>query len=136
MAALTTDRATVRREVSILRLPVAASTKIYAGSLVMIDAGYAKPGATATGKVAAGRADDQVNNSYGSAGDEFVDVRPGCFQWANSAGEDEIAQADVGTTCYIVDDQTVAKTNGTNTRSAAGTVIAVDANGVWVKTGL
>jgi hypothetical protein len=136
MAALTTDRATERREVSILRLPVAANKKIFAGSLVMLAAGYATPGATATGQVAAGRADDQVDNTGGSAGDEFVDVRPGCFKWANSADTDEITQAEVGTTCYIVDDQTVAKTNGTNTRSAAGTVIAVDADGVWVKTGL
>ena len=44
-------------------------------------------------------------------------------------------QADVGADCYIVDDQTVAKTNGTNTRSVAGKIIAVDADGVWVKLG-
>ena len=48
---------------------------------------------------------------------------------------DLIAQADVGADCYIVDDQTVAKTNGTNTRSVAGKIIAVDADGVWVKIG-
>ena len=41
----------------------------------------------------------------------------------------------MGSDCYIVDDQTVAKTNGTNTRSVAGKIIAVDADGVWVKIG-
>ena len=45
---------------------------------------------------------------------------------------DAITLADVGSDCYIVDDQTVAKTNGTNTRSVAGKVFDVDADGVWV----
>ena len=49
---------------------------------------------------------------------------------------DLIAQADAGSDCYIVDDQTVAKTSGTNTRSRAGIVLAVDADGgVWVQVG-
>ena len=48
---------------------------------------------------------------------------------------DAIVRADVGADCYIVDDQTVAKTNGSNTRSVAGKIIAVDADGVWVKIG-
>jgi len=39
----------------------------------------------------------------------------------------------LGKTCYIVDDETVAKTNGTNTRSAAGTVVGVESDGVWVQ---
>jgi hypothetical protein len=41
--------------------------------------------------------------------------------------------ADVGKQCYLVDDQTVAKTDGTNTRSPAGFVRDVDADGVWVE---
>ena len=43
-----------------------------------------------------------------------------------------IAAADIGNNCYVVDDQTVAKTNGTNSRSVAGKVHDVDAIGVWV----
>ena len=39
-------------------------------------------------------------------------------------------------TAYIVDDQTVAKTNGSSTRSAAGTIVDVDAQGVWVRVGI
>ena len=39
---------------------------------------------------------------------------------------------DIGKDCFIVDDQTVAKTNGANTRSRAGKVFDVDADGVWV----
>ena len=53
-----------------------------------------------------------------------------CF--ANSAAADAITLADIGADCYIVDDQTVAKTSATNTRSVAGKVFDVDAEGVWV----
>ena len=37
--------------------------------------------------------------------------------FANSASGDLITAAEVGSDCYIVDDQTVAKTNGSSTRS-------------------
>jgi len=43
-----------------------------------------------------------------------------------------IAITEIGTDCYIVDDNTVAKTNGTSTRSRAGKVVDVNANGVFV----
>lgn len=45
---------------------------------------------------------------------------------------DAIALADIGSDCYIVDDQTVAKTSGSATRSVAGKIFDVDAAGVWV----
>ena len=51
----------------------------------------------------------------------------------NSAAGDAITRAEIGDVCYIVDDETVAKTNGTSTRSAAGTIRDVDAQGVWVE---
>ena len=59
-------------------------------------------------------------------------VRRGCFRFANSASADAIALADVGADCYIVDDQTVALTNGSSTRSVAGKIHDVDSSGVWV----
>lgn len=114
--------------------PVAASTTIHQGALVVLDAGYAAPGATATGLVAVGRAEDSA--SAVSAGDARVRVRRGVFRFGNSAAGDLIAQADVGAACYIVDDETVAKTDGTGTRSRAGHIVAVDADGVWVQIGL
>jgi hypothetical protein len=77
---------------------------------------------------------ETVDNTYGQAGDKTVTVRPGIYAWANSSGGDAITQAQVGSDCYIVDDQTVAKTDGTGTRSKAGTVLAVDSDGVWVLT--
>ncbi|SMF86270.1 hypothetical protein SAMN06265365_1873, partial [Tistlia consotensis] len=54
------------------------------------------------------------------------------FRFANAAA-DPVDLADVNTDCFIVDDQTVAATNGTNTRSVAGKVRDVDQLGVWVE---
>jgi len=134
MAALTQDRNTPQRDGSIINIGVAAGKKIYAGALVALDAnGYATPGATATGLKGLGRAEAQVDNSGGSNGAVTVDVRKGIFRYNNSSGADQITTADIGNDCYIVDDQTVAKTDGTGTRSVAGKVFDVDSDGVWVK---
>ncbi len=134
MAALTADRNTTMRDGKIVSLPVAASVKIYAGALVARDSsGNATPGATSTSLLGVGRADAQADNSSGSAGDINVEVRKGVFRFGNSSGADEITRADIGSDCYIVDDQTVAKTDGTSTRSVAGKVFDVDSDGVWVR---
>ena len=112
---------------------VAAATVLHAGAIVAQDAaGHAVPASTATTLKAVGRAEQAVDNSLGAAGDKTVRVRRGVFRYANSAGADEITAAEVGDTCYLVDDQTVAKTSGTNTRSAAGKVRGIEARGVWV----
>ncbi len=134
MTALAQDRNTPRLEGDIRRGDVAASVKIYAGAIVMRDAqGNLTKGATATGAIGVGRAEAQVDNSTGAAGDLTLDYRPGVFRYANSTGADAIAKADIGAKVFIVDDQTVAKTDGTATRSPAGIVDNVDANGVWVR---
>jgi hypothetical protein len=135
MSALTAARNTPERSGNIIGYPVKAGVKPYLGGIAVLNAGYAAPGTTATGLIAVGRFEETVDNTSGSNGDVSVRVSRGTFKFANSASADQIAQADVGADCYIVDDQTVAKTNGTNTRSAAGKVIAVDADGVWVKIG-
>ena len=48
---------------------------------------------------------------------------------------DAITLADIGNTAYIVDDSTVAKTDNSAARKAAGKIIDVDAAGVWVLVG-
>lgn len=132
--ALSSDRNTPRRDGELVTLPVAASKLIYAGAIVARDSsGNATPGATATTLLGMGRAEVRADNSTGSAGDITVDVRRGVFRFANSAAADAITRAEIGTSCYIVDDQTVAKTSGSSTRSVAGTVFDVDSDGVWVK---
>lgn len=135
MAALTADRNTVSREGTDFEFPVAAATKLFAGSIVGFNAGAANAskGVTSTTFKTAGVAVEQADNSAGAAGDIRVKVRRGVWRFANSAAGDQITVADIGSDCYVVDDQTVAKTNGTNTRSVAGKVRDVDASGVWVE---
>lgn len=134
--ALTTDRLIKRREGIQFSDPVAAATKIYAGSLVCLNAsGDAVPGSTATTLIARGVAEEQVDNTGGLAGDLRVETRSGVFNFKNSASTDAITRAEIGDNCYIVDDATVAKTDGTTTRSVAGKVVDVDSDGVWVRVG-
>ena len=45
-------------------------------------------------------------------------------------------RADIGGDCFIADDQTVAKTNGGNTRPLAGKVVGLDGGNVWVRVGI
>jgi hypothetical protein len=137
MAALTADRNTYRKDAELIVLPAAAAKTFFVGALAALDAaGRATPGATATTLKGLGRVEDFVNNSAGAAGAADVTIRRGTFRFANSAAGDAITAAEIGSDCYIVDDQTVAKTSGTNTRSIAGRVMDVDALGVWVRLGL
>lgn len=131
---LTQDRNTLTTEGKLINVPVAAGVKIFAGALVAASAtGYAQPGGVATTLTYLGRAEQYADNTGGAAGAISVQVRrKQAFYWANS-GTDPVTQASVGKPCYIVDDQTVSATNGANTQSAAGTVLSVDANGVWVE---
>ncbi|MDY0011304.1 MAG: hypothetical protein RBS40_00250 [Rhodocyclaceae bacterium] len=134
MTAMTQDRNTPARDGRDFQFPVAASVKIYAGAMVAVtSAGYATKGQTATALKAVGVAQALADNATGAAGAVHVKVRRGCYRLANSTSTDQISLADVGSDCYMVDDQTVAKTSGSNTRSVAGTVRDVDASGVWVE---
>ncbi|MEM6849428.1 MAG: hypothetical protein AAF580_15405, partial [Pseudomonadota bacterium] len=107
---------------------------IFQGAIVMRNMadGLLAQGSTATGMVAVGMAKDNVDNATGPDGALPVVYKQGRFQFANSAGADEITAANIGDMAWIVDDQTVALTSGTNTRSPAGTIEHVDAQGVWV----
>lgn len=129
---LTADRNTQMTDGELISVPMAA-VKVYAGGLVAANAtGYATPGAVSTALTYLGRAEETVDNSAGNPGDKTVLVRRGkAFKFANS-GADAVTQASLGKLCYIVDDLTVALTNGNGTRSPAGIVLAVDTDGVLV----
>lgn len=134
MPAQTADRPTPKRDGKRFAFPVAAATRLFAGSLVCINAsGLATKGAVSTTLKAVGVAVEQADNSAGAASDINVNVERGVWLMANSSAGDLIARADIGSQCFIVDDQTVAKTNGGSTRSVAGVVRDVDAQGVWVE---
>lgn len=131
---LSAARNTKERIGEVFDIPVKAATTCFQGGLIVIDAGYAAPGRAATTLIAAGRCEETVTAV--AAGDAVARVKRGVFKFANSSAGDLIAQADVGNDCYIVDDTQVAKTNGSATRSRAGKIIGVDADGVWVQLGI
>lgn len=134
MAALSADRNTPARDAVEFEFPVAASTKLYAGGIACVNSsGYLTKGAASTTLKCVGITVQTADNSAGAAAAINGKVRRGCFRFANSASGDLIALADVGADCYIVDDQTVAKTNGSSSRSVAGKIRDVDAIGVWVE---
>lgn len=132
MAALTQDRATPSRDLRAFDDPVKANATIHAGALVMLDAdGWAVPASAATGLTPRGRA---AQAAAGGAADGATTVRVerGCFRFENSAAGDAVTRAHIGAPAYAVDDQTVSHSDGTATRSACGTIVDLDAEGVWV----
>lgn len=132
MVALTADRNTPELTPGERVGLLGASQTIFAGSILMRNAsGHLIKGATATGSRGVGRAEDAGSST--TAGVTSQRYRPGTFRFNNSSAGDLIAVADIGAACYIVDDQTVAKTDGTGTRSIAGVIDGVDAQGVWVR---
>lgn len=135
MAATTTDRNTQQRVGGRRVFPLAASTLIPFGVIACLNAsGLLVNGATSTTLKAVGMSAANVDNSAGAASAKSGEVLTGVYgPFANSASTDQITLADVGNDCYIVDNQTVAKTNGTSTRSVAGRIYDVDANGVWIE---
>ena len=133
MTALAAERNTIMKDGELIPVKMAAGAKIYAGGMVVANAtGYGAPGSTALNLTYLGRAEETVDNAGGADGDKTVLVRRGkAFLWSNFSG-DLVTQASLGKSCFIVDDQTVALTNGTSTRSAAGTVLEVTSEGVLV----
>lgn len=121
---------------STLSFDVYTGTTIYEGTIVAVDTthGYAVAGATSTTHKVVGVAKASVANT-GASGAKKVEVTQGPHKFFNSAAADAITVAETMGLCYLVDNQTVAKTNGTNTRSPAGIILEVDADGVWVWIG-
>ena len=105
-------------------LPVAAAVKIFQGSLVVTDAGFAKPGTVDTSLISWGVAVDTVDNTDGLDGyaSVAVHISNACrdFYWDNDES-DPVTVAHVGLPCYVFDDHTVSSdSSGT---SVAGTVM-------------
>ncbi|MGQ0529993.1 MAG: hypothetical protein ACT4PG_09310 [Panacagrimonas sp.] len=131
--ALTAARNTPRRENLLANYPVAAAGAIYAGGMVTLltSGGWAVAAGTASAGLAVGVAIETVTGD-GTNGLNRVTVERGCFRFLNSSAGDAITHVDIGNACYIVDDQTVAKTDDSASRAIAGLISDVDADGVWV----
>ena len=108
-----TDQTAPLQDAAITPVPAAAGFKIFAGALVT---GDCVPGRVATDLTYLGRAEESVDNVNGAAAAATALVRRGkSFKWGNDGS---ITQAHLMKSVYIMDEQTVAATGGTGTRSA------------------
>ncbi len=134
MPATTLDRNTNSRSGKTRSLPVAAATVIPAGVMACVNASnLLVNGSTSPTLACVGVPQRRIDNSAGAAGAISGEVDRGVFgPFGNSAAGDQITLADIGNDCFIVDNQTVAKTSGSNTRSVAGKVHDVTSGGVYI----
>lgn len=134
MTALTADRKTQYHVNDAVSVPVKASAKIYAGSMVIADStGYAVPGADTATSVFRGIAMEQGDNSAGANAAVKIDVlRNRIARWAGDSNA-SFVQADIGSEVTILDDQTVSKAAQTTNDVACGILVALEsATDVWV----
>jgi len=125
-------------------VPVAANAILFCGGIAALNsAGFGVAGAATAALVCVGGTHPNAtsSNKYDatglSSGALVARVDQGVFLFLNSASTDLIAQADFGHVCYLVDDQTVAKTDNAGARPAAGIVVGiVGTTGVYVAMGL
>lgn len=129
MADLSASRQSPRLVGDEFEYDVLASQTIWNGSMVFLTAaGYATP-TTAVGLRCVGVAQKKADNSAGASGDIRVKVMPGVYEFHNSASSDEITIADLEKVCFVVDNQTVAKTDSAGTRAVAGIVKSIAPDG-------
>lgn len=119
--------------------PLGSAVTVYGGSFAAARAGYlANMSSPSSTDVVLGLVGEPAGGTYvktgpgivgnGSQGNNgvWVEILTGSFLMANGTGADAFAATDVGAACYVVDEQTVGKTNGTNTRPQAGTMLPWD----------
>lgn len=133
MTAQTQARSVVEQAGQFIEAPMKGATTIFQGALVVTESGLAVPGKTAASLTVLGVAERTVVNSGADSAAKVLAKR-GTYKFFNH-GADAVVAGDVGKDCYIVDDQTVAKTSNSSARSIAGKVIAVESDGVFVKVG-
>ena len=135
MGALAADRDTLHTQGVDDVLPVAASTKIYGGSMVCSNAtGYGVPAADTAAYVFQGVAQAQADNSA-TATDGYITVlirRKGSFLFASSG----LTQADIGKEAFITDDQTINITGANNAIKCGVIQKVVSATSCWVDISL
>lgn len=108
----------------LLSVLVKASTKIFKGTAVCVDAtGYAVPGADTAALIFVGWAYEQADNSSGADGAKAVRVRTSDVLPMISSGAD---QSWVGSLAMLVDDQTVALAITTTNDIQCGVIVRVN----------
>ncbi len=112
-------------------LAMAATTEIFKGALVAVDAaGHALPAADTAGLKVVGVADEHVNNT-GAAAAKTIQVFKGVVGML--AGGSPPVQADIGRVVYVSTDQKVEIASGVTNDVEAGTLDSIRGSLYWVK---
>ena len=128
-ADLTAPRDTPARNGNAVSLTQKDAEIIYVGAITCVDTnGEAVNAADTATLVAVGRAEATVDNT---ADGELITVGRGVYQWENGGS---FTDADIGTTAYVEDNQTVTTLALASNNVAVGKIIDVDSDGVWVDT--
>lgn len=131
MAALTSDTSTPRRLGLQYVHPLAQGVKAFAGGIAVLDAtGNCRPATAAPGLLACGVFQETVDNLLGSAGAKSIRVEKGVYGFLTDG---TINRTHIGKTVYLLDDQTVAATDGGGTRSPAGALDDFDGATAWIR---
>lgn len=123
---------------SLIPVPLAALALVLQGTFAVVDAnGFAVASADVGGadQSCIGIWDHSAENS-GADGEVVACVRRKQQFLVSNSTADPVTQADLGAVVYVEDNQTIAKTDGTGTRSVAGYFMGFDLENpayVWVE---
>lgn len=111
MTALAASKEVLEKDGVVHAAPMAVDI-IYRGAMVMNNtAGFLAPASTGAGNQFVGIAEEEVDNSAGSAGDVVCKYKKTGRYLLEGTG---FAQTDVSLPVYATDDQTITKTAGNN----------------------
>lgn len=114
--------------------PLPSGVTVYSGSFALLDTnGLLKNAASpASTDTCIGVIGDPTGGTYvktgagivgagtAEAGYVYVDVEAGTFLFASGTGADALTEANAGQNVFVINESTVGKTNGSNTRPTAG----------------
>ena len=112
----------------LLDIPVKGGEELTEATMAVINAeGYAETATAAAGLLITGCVQSYCDNRNGADGEQTASVKRGTFVWENDG---TITEKDILKKCYIKDGVTVTIT--ADGSSVAGTILAVEADGVTV----
>lgn len=131
MAALTADRITQKKLRGLKSYPMAAAVKIFAGSMVAINAsGFAAPAADTVDFKVVGVAQKTVDNSAGANGDLNINVEAPVIARYDASS---ILQVMVGKIMYVLDDHTFTSSLGGSAVKAGRLVEFISTSEGWIE---
>lgn len=119
--------------VALFAMPVLAAAHIYQGALVALTpAGYLTNASADASQRVIGVCEAEADNTAGASGDISAVPQRGLYYFANSGTTDAITDGDIGRSCYVVDNNTVARTSSYGARPVAGRIAGVDPAGLVI----